>query len=111
MAAMTRLADKTWDRPGAHLADEAVAVLGVGDDGGGGAAALCVGDDGGGATLHGGDLVRVEEAGRGVSSSSEDFLSAASAGATTQSMDKDGDVGGRGVSRRIGRPGFARETP
>jgi hypothetical protein len=38
------------------LADEAVAVLGVGDDGGGGAAALGVGHDGGRTTLHGGDL-------------------------------------------------------
>jgi len=37
------------------LADEAVAVLGVGDDGRGGAATLGVGHDGGGATLHGGD--------------------------------------------------------
>ena len=74
MAAMTRLADKTWDRPGAHLADEAVAVLGVGDDGGEtGAAALCVGDDGGGATLHGGDLVRGKRRDSGVSSSSEAF--------------------------------------
>jgi hypothetical protein len=36
-----------------HLADEAVAVLGEGDDRGGGAAALGVCDDGGLAALHG----------------------------------------------------------
>ena len=50
----------------AYLADEAVAVLGVGDDGGGGAAALGVGHDGGGTTLHGGDL-RDERGDRGQS--------------------------------------------
>jgi len=37
------------------LADESVAVLGVGDDGGGGSLALGVGDDGGFAAFHGGD--------------------------------------------------------
>ena len=54
------------DTLGAYLADEAVAVLGVRDDGGGGAAALGVGHDGGRTTLHGGDL-RVEGGDRGQS--------------------------------------------
>jgi hypothetical protein len=57
---------KSDDTLGAYLADEAVAVLGVGDDGGGGAAALGVGHDGGRTTLHGGDL-RVEGGDRGQS--------------------------------------------
>ena len=58
----------------AYLADEAVAVLGVGDDGGGGAAALGVGHDGGGTTLHGGDL-RDERGDRGQSRIARRILS------------------------------------